>query len=67
MNRDEAKGKFDQAKGKVKQGIGKATGDQRLHGEGVADEASGEVQEGVGKLKDKVGDAVKGLGNRIKK
>ena len=67
MNRDEAKGKFDQAKGKVKQGIGKATGDQRLHGEGVADEASGEVQEGVGKLKDKVGDAVKDLGNRIKK
>ena len=67
MNKDEAKGKFDQAKGKVKQGIGKATGDERLHGEGVADETSGEVQEGVGKLKDKVGDAVKDLGNRIKK
>jgi len=67
MNKDEAKGKFDQAKGKVKQGIGKATGDERLHGEGVADEASGEVQEGVGKLKDKVGDAVKDFGNRIKK
>ena len=67
MNKDEAKGKFDQAKGKVKQGIGKATGDERLHGEGVADEASGEVQEGVGKLKDKVGNAVKDLGSRIKK
>ena len=67
MNKDEAKGKFDQAKGKVKQGIGKATGDERMHDEGVADEASGEVQEGVGKLKDKVGGAVKDLGNRIKK
>ena len=67
MNKDEAKGKFDQAKGKVKQGIGKATGDERMHGEGVADEASGEVQEGVGKLKDKVGGAVKDLGDRIRK
>ena len=67
MNKDEAKGKLDQAKGKVKQGIGKATGDQRLHDEGVADEASGDVQEGVGKLKDKVGNAVKNVGDRIKK
>ena len=67
MNRDEAKGKFDQAKGTVKQGIGKATGDERMHDEGVADEASGEVQEGVGKLKGKVGDAVKDVGDRIKR
>jgi len=67
MNRDEAKGTLDQAKGKVKQGIGKATGDERMHDEGVADEASGEVQEGIGKLKDKVGGAVKDLGDRIRK
>jgi uncharacterized protein YjbJ (UPF0337 family) len=67
MNRDEARGKFDQAKGKMKQGIGKATGDERMHDEGVADEASGDVQEGVGKLKDKLGDAVKNVGDRIKK
>jgi uncharacterized protein YjbJ (UPF0337 family) len=67
MNKDQVEGKFDQAKGKLKQGIGKATGDQRLHDDGVADEASGEVQEGVGKVKDKVGGAVKDLGNRIKK
>ena len=37
MNKDEAKGKFDQAKGKVKQEIGKATGDARMHDEGVGD------------------------------
>ena len=67
MNKDEAKGKLDQAKGKVKQGIGKATGDERLHDEGVADEASGDVREGVGKLKDKAGNAVKNLGDRIKR
>ena len=67
MNDDEIKGKFDQAKGKVKQGVGKALGDERMHDEGVADEASGEVQEGVGKLKSKVGEAVKDLGDRIKR
>ena len=67
MNKDRVEGKFDQAKGKVKQEIGKATGDQRMHDEGVADEASGEVQEGFGKVKDKVGGAVKDLGDRIKK
>lgn len=67
MNKDEAKGKLDQAKGKVKQGIGKAIGDDRMHDEGVADEASGDVQEGVGKLKHKVGDAMKSVGDRIKK
>ena len=66
MNQDKVQGQFDQAKGKVKQGIGKATGDERLHDEGVADEASGDVQEGVGKLKDKVGNAVKNVGDRIK-
>jgi uncharacterized protein YjbJ (UPF0337 family) len=67
MNNDEVKGKLDQAKGKVKQGIGKATGDERLHDEGVADEASGDVREGVGKIKDKAGNAVKHLGDRIKR
>ena len=67
MNKDEVKGKLDQAKGKVKQGIGKATGDQRMHDEGVADEAAGDVQEGIGKLKDTMGDAVKNVGDRIKK
>lgn len=67
MNKDEAKGKLDQVKGKVKQGIGRAAGDDRLHDEGVADEASGHVREGVGKAKDKVGNAVKDLGDRIKK
>jgi uncharacterized protein YjbJ (UPF0337 family) len=67
QNRDEAKGKFDRIKGKVKQGVGKATGDERLRDEGVADEVGGEVREGFGKAKGKVGNAVKDLGNRIKR
>ena len=66
-NNDEIKGKFDQVKGKVKQKIGNATGDQGLHDEGVVDQASGEVQEGFGTAKRKVGEAVKELGDRIKK
>jgi uncharacterized protein YjbJ (UPF0337 family) len=63
----ENEGKVDQAKGKLKQEIGKATGDPNLHDEGVADEAAGEVQEGFGTVKRKVGEAVKDLGDRIKR
>ena len=66
-NKDEVKGKFDQVKGKVKQGVGDATGDRKLHDQGVADEASGAVQETFGTAKRKVGESLKDLGNRIKK
>ena len=65
--KDELKGKLNQAKGNIKQGVGKLTGDQRLREEGAADEAAGEVQEGVGVIKRKVGNAVKNLGDRIKR
>jgi uncharacterized protein YjbJ (UPF0337 family) len=66
MNKDQVEGTIDQLKGKVKQGVGKATNDPALHDEGVADEVSGNVQEGFGKAKEKVGDAIKDLGNKIK-
>ena len=66
-NNDEIKGKFDQVKGKVKQGIGEAAGVQKLHDEGVADQASAEIQEGFGTARRKVGEAVKNLGDQIKK
>ena len=66
QNKDEVKGKLDQVKGKIKQGVGDATGNDRLHSEGVADEISGDVQEGAGTVKRKVGEAVKDLGDRIK-
>ena len=67
MNRDELDGKVKQVKGKVKQGIGDLTDDEQLRDEGVADEAEGEVQEGFGTVRRKVGDAVKDLGNKIKR
>jgi uncharacterized protein YjbJ (UPF0337 family) len=66
-NKDEIAGKVAQMKGKVKQAVGNATDDPQLHDEGVADEAGGEVREGFGTVKRKVGEAVKDLGNRIKR
>ena len=66
-NKDEMAGKVDQFKGKVKQAVGNATDDPKLHDEGVADEAGGELREGFGTAKRKVGEAVKDLGNRIKR
>lgn len=67
MNRDELDGKGEQLKGKVKQAAGDLTDDEQLHDEGVADEAAGEVQEGFGRGRRKVGEAIKDLGDRIKK
>ena len=66
-NKDEIAGKVDQLKGKVKQAVGNATDDPQLHDEGVADEAGGELREGFGTAKRKVGEAVKDLGDRIKR
>jgi len=66
-NKDEIAGKANQLKGKVKQAVGNATGDPRLHDEGVADQAGGELREGFGTAKRKVGEAVKDIGERIKK
>ena len=66
MNKDQVEGQLDQVKGKIKQGFGKATNDPELHDEGVADEVAGDVKEGFGKAKEKVGNAVKDLGDRIK-
>jgi uncharacterized protein YjbJ (UPF0337 family) len=67
MNKDELKGKGKQIKGDIKQRIGNATGDNRLRDEGTADELEGNVQNKFGEGRRKVGDAVKDLGNKIKR
>jgi len=67
MNRDELDGKAKQVKGKVKQGLGDLTDDERLREEGLEDEAEGEVQENFGTARRKVGQAVKDLGEKIKR
>jgi len=66
-NKDEVAGKAEQIKGKIKQAVGNATDNPRLHDEGVADEAGGDVRKGFGTAKRKVGEAVKDLGNAIKR
>ncbi len=67
MNKDEAKGKFDEVKGKVKQSVGDLTDDQDLKDEGAADEAGGKVQGGFGKARRKVGDALEDVGKNVKR
>lgn len=67
MNKDEMEGKADKAKGEIKQGVGKLTGDERLHDEGVADEAAGRTQEKFGEGKRKLGELVEDLGDKIKR
>jgi uncharacterized protein YjbJ (UPF0337 family) len=67
MNRDELKGKARTVKGKVKQVVGTVTDNPNLYAEGVADERAGRVQGATGAFRRKVGNAVKDLGNVIKK
>jgi uncharacterized protein YjbJ (UPF0337 family) len=66
-NKDEAEGKLDQAKGAVKETVGRAVGDSEMEAEGQADRASGNIQEGFGTAKRKVGDAIKDVGDAIRK
>jgi len=53
-------GGVKKAAGAVKQGVGRATGDERMEGEGFAQKHEGNVQNKVGKVQDKIGDAIKG-------
>ncbi len=66
-NRDEVDGKLDQAKGAVKENVGRAIGDRDMETEGAVDRASGNVQEGYGETKRKVGDAIKDVGDAVRK
>jgi uncharacterized protein YjbJ (UPF0337 family) len=67
MNKDEVQGKADQLKGRIKEAAGDLTNDEELKNEGVEDEVAGKVQQGFGKGRRVVGEAVKDLGDRIKK
>jgi uncharacterized protein YjbJ (UPF0337 family) len=67
MNRDELEGKAKSLKGRIKQATGDLTQNPELHDEGVADEVAGKTQDAVGRVKRTVGEAIKDLGNAIKK
>ncbi len=56
--KDKAKGLTNEAIGNTKQAIGKATGNERLHGEGIAQERKGEAQRAKGEVKGALGDKV---------
>ncbi len=56
--KDKAKGLGNEIAGNVKQAAGKASGNQRLEGEGIAQERKGEGQNLKGKLKGVAGDKV---------
>jgi Uncharacterized protein conserved in bacteria len=66
-NKDEMEGKFDKAKGKVKETVGRHINDRDMETEGAADQTKGNVKETYGKAKRQVGDAVKDLGDKIRK
>ena len=54
MDKDRVKGSATNLGGKAKQTAGKATGDEKLKGEGVADQVKGKVQNVVGGIKDAI-------------
>ena len=66
-NKDEIEGKFNKAKGTVKENIGHAVGNRSMENDGAADRRKGDVQETVGTARRKVGDAVKDLGDALRK
>jgi uncharacterized protein YjbJ (UPF0337 family) len=66
-NKDEMQGKADKVKGKAKQAVGDLRDDQQLHDEGVSDEAAGEIQDAFGKGRRQIGNAIKDLGDQVKK
>ena len=59
MSTNRVEGGVKKATGAVKQGVGRATGDERMEGEGLAEKHTGNVQNKVGKMQDKIGDAIK--------
>jgi uncharacterized protein YjbJ (UPF0337 family) len=66
-NKAEVRGKIKKAKGTVEENIGHAVGNRKMENDGAADRSKGNVQETLGKARRKVGDAVKDLGNTLRK
>lgn len=59
MNKHQVEGRVEQAKGAVKEVAGKAVGNDRLQGEGMADKAAGKTQAIYGDAKENLKDNVK--------
>jgi uncharacterized protein YjbJ (UPF0337 family) len=60
MNKDQAKGRFEEAKGKVKEVAGNLVGNDDLELKGKIQKSDGKAQAAYGDLKEDVKDAAKG-------
>jgi uncharacterized protein YjbJ (UPF0337 family) len=60
MNKDQAKGRFEEAKGKVKEVAGNLVGNDDLELKGKIQKSDGKAQAAYGDLKEDVKDASKG-------
>ena len=58
-------GSTDDMKGRIKEAAGDLTNDDDLKREGKADQAGAKVKDAAEKLKDKVGDAVDAVKNKL--
>jgi uncharacterized protein YjbJ (UPF0337 family) len=58
--------KTDKAKGHVKEAVGDMTDDERLEREGKLDQLSGDVKGGVDDAKDKIGEGVDAVRDRMR-
>ncbi len=54
MSKEGIEGATQKGVGAVKEAVGKAVGNEKLQGEGMADKAVGSAKEAVGKVKDAV-------------
>jgi uncharacterized protein YjbJ (UPF0337 family) len=66
-NNAEIRGKIKKSKGTVKETIGRAVGNRQMEKDGASDRRKGSVQQTLGKARRKVGDAVKDIGNTMRK
>ena len=62
---DTLKGKMQEAVGKGKEALGRATGDDRMEGEGLADQARGNVSQAKGTVKDTLDNLGDKLGQKV--
>jgi uncharacterized protein YjbJ (UPF0337 family) len=65
MNKHQVEGRAEQAKGKVKEVAGKAVGNDRLQGQGLADQVAGKTQANYGDAKENLKDGIKRAADKL--
>ena len=67
MDDNKTEGKVDVGKGRVKEAAGSLTDDDSLKNEGKVDKAAGKTKQKLGDAGGRVGDAVSGAADKVKK